>query len=240
MKKLAIVFVVALLCLGGAYLPQAQALTLGSVDGGWSNVVGGASVITQNATVSYGNTNQRQVRWGTGTSGQSGLGFTGVAPPAKTFAPEADFEIGQLVHFNRPINAGTAASSAELTISLVFSDPATLTGTFDFTFNVNETPNNATPPSNPLNDDFIYFPSAFSTETIVIDNITYTLKLLGFGASPENLVDQFRSSEGSDNATLVWGRITEERPPAVPLPGAVLLLGGGLARLIAYGRRRRS
>lgn len=31
----------------------------------------------------------------------------------------------------------------------------------------------------------------------------------------------------------------EPNPPAVPLPGAILLLGAGMARLVAYARRRR-
>jgi hypothetical protein len=202
-------------------------ITMTSVDGNWLNVVGDPTPVMQSVSVGYGNGTEDQVRWGDPAGwfscDRSGLGFTGAGTP-QTFAAEQAFEIGQLRHFNYPVY--DAASAADLQLNMTFSDPAGLSGMFQFTFAVNETENNYWPDGNPLNDDFISFPSSFSSETITIGGTTYTLRLLGFGSNPGNLVSQFRSSEGDVNSTLLWGRITTETPVGVPDGGTTLLLLG--------------
>lgn len=42
----------------------------------------------------------------------------------------------------------------------------------------------------------------------------------------------------AQNESFTYTFIIEQRPSLVPIPGAVLLLGAGLARLVAYARRR--
>ena len=83
----------------------AEALTLSEVDGTWSNTVGGTNVnYPANVPVDYGNGSEDQVRWGDNAGfGQSGLGFTGAAPPPSSFEIGDSFEMGQLRHFNTPI-----------------------------------------------------------------------------------------------------------------------------------------
>jgi hypothetical protein len=214
-------------------------LTLSSVDGSWSNVVGGGATVNfyNNVSVAYGNGSEDQIRWGQDMgSGQSGLGFTGVAPPPISFNVGDAFEVGQLRHFNSPIAAGTGVSSTDLSITLAFSDPTGLSGTFAFTFNVNETPNNTG--TSPADDDFIYFPSSYPEGTFDIGGTSYTLELLGFGASPSNLVQQFQSPEGGTNAALLWGRVTTSQN-VVPAPGAILLGSIGVS-LVGWLRRRRT
>ncbi len=215
-----------------ALIGSANAVTISAVDGTWTGTTGGSNVNYQTVATSYGNLSEDQVRWGTGSSGQSGLGFTGVGTPY-TFNINDVFEIGQLRHFNNPINAGTAASQAFLTISMNFSDPAGLNGAFDFTFAIDETSN---APGPPLSDDLITFPASYASETFEISGIDYTLQLLGFGDISTSLLDDFSSPEGGTNDTLLWGRITTPNP--VPEPATMLLFGIGLLGLAGVNRRK--
>ena len=209
---------------------MASALTLQSVDGEWTDWVGGSSVITTTASVAYGNTNEDQIRWGTGPSGQSGLGFTGVVPDPGflAFNPGDPFEIGQLRHFNNPIGSSNqAASTAELTVDLDFASGS---GSFIFDFGIDETPNTGAG----CCDDFIFFPMSVPEQSIDLGpNGKFFLELLGFGPDDETFVSQFQSPEGSTNETLVWARLNP-----IPEPATVLLLGSGLLGLTAIGRKK--
>jgi hypothetical protein len=213
-------------------------LTMDSDIGTWTGTDGGTNVQYQTVVVGYGNTSENQVRWGVPygapntIDNQSGLGFTGKAPSGSpvTFELGDAFEIGQLAHFNHEIGNGGSPTEAYLKLMMDFTTPdGPLSQTFNFTFGVDETPGLNT-------DDIISFPNAYAAENVVIGDTTYTVQLLGFGADPDNLVDQFVSVEnGQVNTTLLWGRITER--PAVPVPGAVLLGSIGLG-LVGYLRRR--
>lgn len=220
MKKLKIC-VVACLFLFLLNSAQADMLTVQSVDGDWSNPVGGVDITYPTAAVGYGNGSQDQIRWGTSTGqGKSGLGFTGIEDDTD-ITVGSPFEIGQLVHFNRPIGSGTAGSAVDLTVDLEFDNVES----FTFTLGIDETPN---APGPPLSDDHIYFPSSYTSQTFYVGGLPYTLQLLGFGPDAEHLVSSFTSPEGTDNETLLWGEIN-----LVPIPGAVLLgiLGLGAAGL---------
>jgi len=215
-------------------------LTMDSDVGTWTGTDAGVNVQTQTVTVAYGNTQQNQIRWGVPYPGsvpntidnQSGLGFTGKAPSGSpvTFELGDTFEIGQLSHFNHEIGNGGSPTEAYLQLVMDFTTPdGPLSQTFNFTFGVNETKGLGT-------DDIITFPNAMPAENVDIGGTLYTVELLGFGDSPDSLVDQFISVEnGQVNSTLLWGRITER--PAVPVPGAVLLSSIGLG-LVGYLRRR--
>lgn len=215
-------------------------LTMDSDVGTWTGTDGGTNVQYQTVAIGYGNGSENQVRWGVPYPGsvpntidnQSGLGFTGKAPSGSpvTFELGDPFEIGQLAHFNHEIGNGGSPTEAYLQLVMDFTTPdGPLSQAFNFTFGVDETEGLNT-------DDIISFPNAYAAENVVIGDTTYTIQLLGFGDSPDNLVDQFVSVEnGQVNTTLLWGRITER--PAVPVPGAVLLGSIGLG-LVGYLRRR--
>jgi len=209
-------------------------VTLSNVDGDWSNTIGGTNHnYFSGVVVGYGNGSEDQIRWGSGPSGQSGLGFTGIAPPSSTFEIGDIFEIGQLRHFNNPIYSGTAATSTDLALNLTFSDPSGLSGSFNFTFDIDETPN---APGPPASDDIITFPSSYPQQSINIGGTLYTLELLGFGDTATSLVNEFISPENATNATKLWGRITA---PTVPAPGAIVLGSLGVS-LVGWLKRRRT
>jgi hypothetical protein len=215
-------------------LNSAQAdLNVKSVSGTWSNPVGGTNInYYYDVDVSYGNTDEDQIRWGTPTTGgQSGLGFTGIAPPDVPITLGTAFAIGQLAHFNEPISGGTAASAVDLAIAMTIKNGTEDSEIFDFTFLINETPNTASPPENPINDDIITFPASYGTTTITIEGQEYTLWLVGFGDAANSLSSTFRSSEGGTNEIQLWGKIAP-----VPVPGAVLL---GILGLSAAGIKLR-
>jgi hypothetical protein len=215
---------------------QAGAITISSTDGTWSNVIGGGATVNfiDGVAVPYGNGSENQVRWGTPVdTEQSGLGFTGVAPPPLSFGIGDAFQVGQLRYFNTPITAGTGVDDADLTVNMAFSEPPGESGPFTFTLEVVETPNTGALES-PQNDDFVVFPSGFPSQTFVIDGNIYTLELLGFGSSPDNIVPEFRAPENAIDTTLLWGEVN-----LIPAPGAVLLGAIGVG-LVGWLRKRRA
>jgi hypothetical protein len=207
----------------------ANALTLQNVEGEWHNVVGGTNVSFNPAVQPANNV---EVLWGTGVPNpdvQSGLGFIGSAPPSFNIDPGDIFQVGELQHFNNVISTGTAADSADLTIGLDFLSGS---GSFTFTFLIDETPNGPGPPAS---DDIITFPSSIPSETIDLGGTTYTLKLLGFGSAPDDLLPDFISPEGGTNSAMLWAQIA---PPGVPEPATLILVGSGLIGLAGLGRKK--
>ena len=210
-------------------IASASALTLSSVEGSWSNVTSSDSVnVVDDVAVEYGNGLEDQVRWGDGNE-QSGLGFTGAAPSESVFDVGDVFELGQLRHFNNEVT--DSATSAELTISLAFSDPAGLGGNYDFTFGINETPNG----DDADNDDLINFPDFFPSQAFAFNGMNYILELVGFADELGNIVNCLRTPEGMTNSLQLLGKITTQ---TVPEPSTFLLVGSVLLAFAGFGRKQ--
>ena len=207
----------------GVGSPAQATMILKHVDGDWSNPVGGDPTFVEYisaVSVAYGNKSEDQIRWGEpGTAaGKSGLGFTGSAPPEQYIHINVPFEVGQLAHFNNPVEIGTACTQVDLEVYMEFTDGSSHTS--DLRFLIDETEND---PGPPLSDDIITFPSPAAQAPAA----PY-LELVGFGPDSATLVTHFRSPEGTRNSTLLWARL-------VPEPSTILLLGLGT---LAFLRRR--
>lgn len=242
MKKLLTALAVSAVVLMVGSYAHAISFTVTNITGDWSNTVGGTNVnYPADVAVGYGNQAQDQVRWGTDVgNGQSGLGFTGNAGGVAgnlSVPVNTTFEIGQLVHFNRPIAVGTNSTASDLTLTMAFVEIPNQV--FTFTFAIDETLNQApcAYPGSTTCPDRITFPSSLPSQTFSYLGNLYTLQLVGFanalGGDP---VTDFISEEGTDNDTLLFGRITEV---VIPEPTTMLLLGSGLLGLAGAGFRKK-
>jgi hypothetical protein len=224
----------------GCLASSADALTLASSSGSWSNVL-----LDNGITVNPpgGNTvefltvgNESQVRWGVPLSDEkSGLGFTGVT--SQSFDVGEMFSVGTLRHFNQSVTQ-PFVTKADLGITLDFITPS-VSQTFNFTFDINETINQpppACPVGNPPCADIVTLPSTFPTETFNIGGVDYTLELLGFrDPVTGEPVKQFVSPEnGKPNSATLFAKITT---PSEKVPEPTAMVGLGLFGLYLIGRR---
>src|SRR5690242_4623046 len=85
-----------------AHEAKATTVTVTSVAGTWSNVIGGTNVHITGV-------DPTTLSWGTG--GTSSYVFDGSAPPPQgPYAPGSSFTLGTFTHNNQPIDSGTSIS----------------------------------------------------------------------------------------------------------------------------------
>jgi len=198
------------------FVPQARAITFdGTSSGTFVNPTGGPDLVTTGDNTS-------SFSWGTGHySDPSQLTYTG-----KTFegiVPEQAFSIGTLTYFNGTVLGGTEALSVDLLTLLQFTAPSGLAQSFDFGFQLINTPNIG---NDEENADTVFLSSFFPTTIFTVDGIDYTLKL-GFGSvvgDGFSEIDQFSVFEGSTASADLVGIITASAPQSVPDSGSTLAL----------------
>jgi len=209
---------VALLFTGSASAAQISYL---SVTGFWhdptDNVPGsqpGDPVITNGVPTSI-------IRWGT-TSGtpQSGYDFTATLPPPFTLpGPIPFFSLGTFTHQNFAVS-DPSLTSVQLDVVMMLSIDGVPTGplTFTYTFNHEETPNNAnpcpypTPPGEGCTDRVTIVSSAQPT-TFQVDGVDYTLSM-SFLVNGSPVSEYITREGGVSNSSGLVGEFT--LPPGTP------------------------
>lgn len=241
--------VVACLIPVGLSAQDAKATTVSvtSVTGTWSNVVGGTNVHTTGV-------DPTTLSWGTG--GTSSYVFDGSAPPAQgPYAPGSDFTLGTFTHNNEPINSGTSISGARLTLAINASindnnvlTPISLTSQFDFSHN--ETPNGANPCANGQSnnqgvningcaDIVTALTNLGGSTSVTLAGIEYVFAFTGFLVNGNPLSQFFTVEDASNVASLQGSFIQKDLVNPVPLPAALPLFAGGLGCMAWLGRRKR-
>jgi hypothetical protein len=227
------------LLLGLGYAATAQALTLNSTYGIWSNPIGGENIrFAQDGSES-------QIRWGIAVpssdllSDQSGLGFQGIGDT--TVEIDQLFQVGTLRHSNRPVRTGTSIDGVSLTVGFNFAEleqPAL----FDFEFTIDETANIAGscpyPGIIPCSDQISWVTSSTS-RTLLYNDQEYTLELAGVRQGFTNdLQESFISQEGGMNTAFLFGRLTAA-PTSQPVPESGVGVGLLTIALLGFGWRQR-
>ncbi|KPQ32189.1 MAG: THxN family PEP-CTERM protein [Phormidium sp.] len=225
-KSLSILCATAGLALLSSHPAQAVSFTVDNISGTWDNIQG---------TSTFNGTGTNQVRWGSPatTAGQSGFDFNS-ASNSLSISSGSNFVIGELTHLNFPVWGGTAASGADLQLSMAIDG---VTQGFDYSFTIDETTNSAgTCPEFQISgtpcDDKIDFTSAFSSKTFLKDGFNYSLELLGFSSTTDGLspVSSFITEEHKASSAFLVARFVKDDSNDVSVPeptsaAALLLIG---------------
>ncbi|NET38987.1 MAG: PEP-CTERM sorting domain-containing protein [Cyanothece sp. SIO1E1] len=226
--------------------PASAQLTLNNSAGAFSNPIGGTNVNTlEIENPSNGGEPISVILWGNPATrfGQSGLAFQGVG--ATDINVNEVFELGTLFHLNRTIFSGTAASAVDLSIDLDFGGLLDEVQSFDFTLEIDETPNAqavcpfATDPGRGCSDQ-ITFASNFSDITFDIDGADFTLEIVGFSGGPgEAPISEFISQENGVSQASLFAQIVEAPSEAAEdIPEPMTMAGLGLLGLYFASRRQ--
>ena len=204
----------------------ANAFTIDTVNGQWTDTTGGNSDLISGLGTSL-------LTWG--DDNISSLEFIGSTD--LTLDDGDTFLLGTLTHSNANNAIGTSPSAADLSVSLSFSDPEDLNETFQLTFDIDATINSATPLTDSANNDIV------SIETFEIEGVAYTLELMGFGLDENSLLPSLDTTETLSNATQLWATVHSnyaiEGNNAVPIPGSIILLGSSLFGFCGLIRRKK-
>ncbi len=216
-----------------AVVAVSVALILDNADGIWSGARGPGGTPT---CLAYYNTpstdDENQVRYGdddddssscpSTPENQSGFGFRG--SDSLEFEPGQTFLLGKLAHYNNQVRVrdGNKFEEVDLAIDLHFSDPP-LTSVLTYTLRLDETPNSGTcvygDPDDVPCPDKVEFANTIPDETFEIDDVFYTLQIVGFVPEIEGICDpggtpinQFITQEYQRNAACLFGRILVAAP----------------------------
>ncbi|MCE5261897.1 MAG: THxN family PEP-CTERM protein [Deltaproteobacteria bacterium] len=211
-------------------------LTVNSVVGSWANAQPAGSS-PGDPVIANGNP-LSTVRWGIPVypQHQSGYDFLAVTTPFNAVVDGTAFGLGTFTHHNYPVYA-PSLTSIDLNVSLSIFGFGALSPAFHFTHN--ETSNNATPETNPLNNDIVTLTNPALNATFSDGTNTYFFNLIGFSTNGgATIASYFSTVETLDNDAQLYARITS-RPITTPEPTTLLLLGLGLMGLAGVRRYKK-
>ena len=142
---------------------------------------------------------------------------------------DAAFKVGDLTFRNSSNNVGTGFDGDfPLSVALNFTNPSGVNQSFNYLFNILNTPNTGDPI---LDSDKLLFSTAgLSSSSFNVGGIDYTLQLLGFSTDGGvSIINEFSAQENATATAGLYGRIT-----AAPIPTPALLpglIGMGLAAM---------
>lgn len=218
---------------------SAQAVTfIGKASGEWGLP---DTMSNPNAVVDIssrdGGTNNR-LTWGTpGTGGLNNfVQFNGIDFNTTT---NTVFNVGELYYRNGSTLIDTNFNGDfPLNLSLSLQLPLNNTESFEFLFNIFNTPN--TTGNSVLDGDLLRFATAgITTHSFTYEESKYTLKLIGFSTDGgKTIVNEFKAPEMSIAKASLYGTITFASS-ATPIPEPSAIVGLSLLSLYLGMQRRK-
>jgi hypothetical protein len=201
-------------CIG--FAPEARAITFtGSTTAAFANPTGAPGMVTN---FIYNPNGNRVFEWGTPISGSASSAVGFVPTTFAGVSTDQYFKLGDLAYRNGEVYAGTEANSVDLLTYLNFTSPSGITGRYNFSLKLINTPNTGNPAASA---DTVLLSAYFPTTFFTSGGINYSLNIgLGTlnGFDPTNALTV---PEGGFAMKQIVGKITAQ---AVPDSGSSLAL----------------